>query len=128
MTNYFKLSQNSNRFLSLTCYTVEEFEALLPHFASKLEEYDKKVADESGYKLPEGSYLGQDTGFQWFEIPGVNRVQPKNSWGRTNNRRREIVLFQALECELNTQLAVLNVTKWSKRHLEIGKKVLKIRY
>ncbi len=39
MTNYFKLSQNSNRFLSLTCYTVEEFEALLPHFASKLEEY-----------------------------------------------------------------------------------------
>ncbi len=35
------------------------------------------AADEVGYRLPSGSYLGQDTGFQGFEIPGVNIVQPK---------------------------------------------------
>ena len=38
---------------------------------------DKKIADETGYSLPIGSYLGQDTGFQGFEIPGVDIVQPK---------------------------------------------------
>jgi len=38
---------------------------------------DKKIADEAGYCDPLGSYLGQDTGFQGFEIPGINEVQPK---------------------------------------------------
>jgi hypothetical protein len=38
---------------------------------------DKKAADEIGYILPEGCYLGQDTGFQGFEVHGVNIVQPK---------------------------------------------------
>jgi len=38
---------------------------------------DKKIADEIEYNLPEGSYLCQDTGFQGFEISGVNIVQPK---------------------------------------------------
>jgi hypothetical protein len=42
-----------------------------------VQKHDKKVADEVGYNLPEGSYLGQDTGFQGLEIPGVNIVQPK---------------------------------------------------
>ena len=28
--------------------------------------HDKKAADEVGYRLPSGSYLGQDTGFQGF--------------------------------------------------------------
>ena len=40
------------------------------------QKHDKKMADEAGYSLPLGSYLGQDTGFQGFEIPGVNKVQP----------------------------------------------------
>lgn len=39
--------------------------------------HDKKIVDEAELSLPEGSYLGQDTGFQGFEIPGVNIVQPK---------------------------------------------------
>jgi hypothetical protein len=43
-------------------------------FGSK---HDKKLADEAGYKLPEGSSLYQDTGFQGFEIPEVNIIQPK---------------------------------------------------
>jgi len=41
--------------------------------------HDKRIADEAGYILPKGSYLGQDTGFQGFEIPGVNIVQPKKN-------------------------------------------------
>jgi hypothetical protein len=39
--------------------------------------HDKKAADEVGYRLPSDSYLGQDTGFQGFEIPDINIVQPK---------------------------------------------------
>lgn len=38
--------------------------------------HDKKVADEAGYQLPEGSTLGQDTGFQGFALPGVMTLQP----------------------------------------------------
>ena len=30
--------------------------------------HDKKLADESGYQLPPGSKLGQDTGFQGFSL------------------------------------------------------------
>jgi len=50
------------------------------HFLSDTcegKKHDKKVADEVGYNLPEGSYLCHDTGFQGFEISGVNMVQPK---------------------------------------------------
>ncbi|MBM3129772.1 MAG: transposase [Chloroflexi bacterium] len=39
--------------------------------------HDKKVADEAGYTLPEGSILVQDTGFQGFTIAGVRILQPK---------------------------------------------------
>jgi hypothetical protein len=39
--------------------------------------HDKKIADEAGYSLPIGSYLGQDSGFQGFKIPNVTNVQPK---------------------------------------------------
>jgi len=38
--------------------------------------HDKKVADETGYRLPEGSRLGQDTGFQGFVMEGVSLIQP----------------------------------------------------
>jgi hypothetical protein len=38
--------------------------------------HDKKVADETGYRLPEGSQLGQDTGFQGFVMEGVSLIQP----------------------------------------------------
>ena len=37
---------------------------------------DKKLADESGYRLPEGSVLAQDTGFQGFRLEGVAILQP----------------------------------------------------
>lgn len=39
--------------------------------------HDKRIADEAGYQLPEGSVLGQDTGFQGFILPGVVILQPK---------------------------------------------------
>lgn len=39
--------------------------------------HDKRIADESRYTLPEGSVLGQDSGFQGFTIPGVIILQPK---------------------------------------------------
>ncbi|MDM8561455.1 transposase family protein [Candidatus Parabeggiatoa sp. HSG14] len=52
--------------------------------------HDKKVVNEAGYKLPEGSYFGQNTGFQGFKIPGLNIIQPKKKprGGRTNCRRK----------------------------------------
>jgi hypothetical protein len=39
--------------------------------------HDKKIADEAGYTLPEGSVLYQDTGFQGFNPQGVTILQPK---------------------------------------------------
>jgi hypothetical protein len=39
--------------------------------------HDKKIADEAGYRLPEGSILYQDTGFQGLSMPEVKIIQPK---------------------------------------------------
>jgi hypothetical protein len=39
--------------------------------------HDKRVADEAGYQLPEGSHLAQDSAFQGFALPGVTILQPK---------------------------------------------------
>jgi hypothetical protein len=39
--------------------------------------HDKRIADEAKYGLPEGSVLGQDSGFQGFTLPGVTILQPK---------------------------------------------------
>jgi len=39
--------------------------------------HDKKLADESKYKLPKGSMLLQDTGYQGFTLEGVCVLQPK---------------------------------------------------
>ncbi|WP_262561129.1 transposase family protein [Acaryochloris sp. CCMEE 5410] len=39
--------------------------------------HDKKIADEEGYRFPEGSKLWQDTGFQGFAPGGVSIKQPK---------------------------------------------------
>jgi hypothetical protein len=39
--------------------------------------HDKRIADEAQYCLPEGSVLGQDSGFQGFTLPGVTILQPK---------------------------------------------------
>jgi DDE superfamily endonuclease len=38
---------------------------------------DKNLADLEGYRLPPGSYLYQDRGFQGFVLAGVTIVQPK---------------------------------------------------
>ena len=38
---------------------------------------DKRLADESGYRVPSGSVLAQDAGFQGFELEGVAILQPK---------------------------------------------------
>jgi len=39
--------------------------------------HDKKVIDESEVVLPEGSTLFQDTGFQGYNLEGINILQPK---------------------------------------------------
>lgn len=39
--------------------------------------HDKKIADEEGYRFPEGSQLWQDTGFQGFAPVGVSIQQPQ---------------------------------------------------
>ncbi|RME59685.1 transposase family protein, partial [Candidatus Parcubacteria bacterium] len=39
--------------------------------------HDKKVSDEANIRLPEGSILYQDTGFQGFALEGVTIIQPK---------------------------------------------------
>ena len=39
--------------------------------------HDKRLADEAGYTVPEGTVLYQDTGFQGFSIAGVTIIQPK---------------------------------------------------
>jgi hypothetical protein len=44
---------------------------------SEGKKHDKKVADEAGYRLPAGSTLLQDTGFQGFTLEGVTILQPK---------------------------------------------------
>ena len=38
---------------------------------------DKRLADESGYRVPQGSTLVQDAGFQGFRLEGVSILQPK---------------------------------------------------
>jgi len=39
--------------------------------------HDKKIADEAAFRLPEGSLLYQDTGFQGFALEGTTIFQPK---------------------------------------------------
>jgi len=53
--------------------------------------HDKKLADESGYNLPEGSVLLQDTGFQGFAAEGVFIIQPKKKpkGGELNEEEKE---------------------------------------
>lgn len=56
--------------------------------------HDKKLADESGYQLPRGSWLGQATGFQGFTVESVAILQPKKKprgqalgdWERSYNQ------------------------------------------
>jgi len=39
--------------------------------------HDKKLADQADYRLPKGSRLSQDCGFQGFSLEGVAILQPK---------------------------------------------------
>ncbi len=39
--------------------------------------HDKRLADESQYRLPSGSRLAQDAGFQGFTVPEVRILQPQ---------------------------------------------------
>jgi len=50
------------------------------HFLSDTYEgrvHDKCIADEARYTLPTGIILYQDAGFQGFNLPGVQIMQPK---------------------------------------------------
>ena len=48
---------------------------LTPSFEGRI--HDKQIADTTGYTVPSGSTLYQDSGFQGFTRPGVNVIQPK---------------------------------------------------
>ena len=39
--------------------------------------HDKRIADTTGYCVPNGSNLFQDFGFQGFSLQGINIIQPK---------------------------------------------------
>ena len=39
--------------------------------------HDKRIADATEYRLPKGSVLYQDSGFQGFTLPDINIIQPK---------------------------------------------------
>jgi hypothetical protein len=39
--------------------------------------HDTCIADEAKYTLPVGSFSDQDAGFQGFNLPGVQIMQPK---------------------------------------------------
>ena len=41
--------------------------------------HDKRLADEAGLTYPSGTTLGQDSGFQGYQPPGVATSQPKKS-------------------------------------------------
>jgi len=60
--------------------------------------HDKKVADEAGYYVPEGSWLGQDTGFQGFVMEGVNIIQatkkPRGKELTTEEKERNRLISQ----------------------------------
>ena len=52
--------------------------------------HDKKICDEDGITLPDGSDLYRDTGFQGQELPGVNIHQPtkKPRGGELNSEQK----------------------------------------
>lgn len=61
----------NNLLIDLTCRVL----FLTPTVEGKM--HDKKLADQSGYTLPEQSRLSQDNGFQGFCQAGVAILQPK---------------------------------------------------
>ena len=48
---------------------------LTPSYQGRI--HDKRIADATDYRLPSGSVLYQDSGFQGFRLPGINIIQPK---------------------------------------------------
>jgi hypothetical protein len=40
-------------------------------------EHDKAITERAALRLPQGSYLLKDCGFQGYEPPGVSSLQPK---------------------------------------------------
>ena len=61
---------------------------LTPSYEGRL--HDKRIADMTGYSLPRGSYLYQDSGFQGFSVAGVKMIQlMKKTQGSRPNSSRE---------------------------------------
>ena len=63
--------------------------------------HDKKLADESDYQLPKGSWLLQDTGFQGFTLENIFILQPKKK-----SRGKELT---AEEKQLNQEISRVRV-------------------
>lgn len=60
--------------------------------------HDKKLADTTPYKLPSGSSLLQDTGFQGFILDAVNIIMPQKK-----PRGKELTPEQKLNNKLISQ-------------------------
>ena len=75
MTNYARLSPKTKQFHALSGYTEEtpydqkcgthdeQCKIVLLTLSCEGKKHDKKVSDETGFELPSGSCLLQDTGF-----------------------------------------------------------------
>ena len=63
--------------------------------------HDKRVTDDAGYTLPEGSILYQDTAFQGFALEGVTIMQPKQK-----PRGRELTVAEKAE---NQRISAIRV-------------------
>ena len=78
--------------------------------------HDKKLADESGLTYPPDALVVKDTGFQGYEPPGTDTLQPKKKPRDANSiRSKRPSTRSSAECgsASNTPSAALNAaTSW----------------
>jgi hypothetical protein len=80
---------------------------LSPTYEGKM--HDKTIAELEGYRLPPGSCLYQDMGFQGFFLVGMTLIQPKKKPRGGNSphpRKPPIVVFRRSESALSTPYVV----------------------
>ena len=88
--------------------------------------HDKRIADATEYRLPKGSVLYQDSGFQGFTLPDINIIQPEKETQKVKNSRlkkkKTIAPFRLYVYALNMLLRASKDTASSKISCETTKK------
>ena len=75
--------------------------------------HDKKVSDEAGFTLPEGSLLYQDTGFQGFALEGVTICQPKKKpRGQALTPEEKVANRQLAQIRIRVEHAIGGVKRY----------------